>query len=528
MTSVGLEPLDAPPEGRGFVSVVIPVFRNAESLRQLYAELIDVAAARFPTCGLEIVFVDDGSDDDSWAVISSLHEADPKRVSAHRLSRNFGQLSAMVAGYRLARGDAVVSISADLQDPTELIGDMVDRWLTGDDIVIANRAGRSDSKLSSTTSRLAYWYARRATPSIPEGGFDYFLMSRRAIDLLLQFKGRFRFLQGDLLWLGLPTSFIPYVRRERPHGKSGYSFGKRLSNFTDLVIDSSYGPIKAVSRAGFVIALLGFAYLITIVVDRLAGGTPFNGWAPIMVTLLILNGFVLMTLGVIGEYLWRIYDQVRERPMHIVLTSEFAQVPQAGEQPADLAASTCRLQLRALRRGFSTGRVEPNVQHAMDQERAHDHDQRDHDLGWDHGDSQHRVCDVQQHEIHEEEADVHRREPAQLVKVRVTRAPHQSALGRVRVGDTDHRGNRQHQVVADVGRQHEIQCDEDGDAEERVVAADDDVANALPHVVLVRAHPSASRCCLRPRAVWRICPRISVMLTPVSAASSRNSASSAE
>jgi dolichol-phosphate mannosyltransferase len=307
------------------VSIVTPVFRNAESLRQLYEELIKVATDRFPTCDLEIVFVDDGSDDDSWAVICSLREADPKHVSAHRLSRNFGQLSAMVAGYQLARGDALVSISADLQDPTELIGDMVDRWLAGDDIVIANRAGRSDGTLSQATSRIAYWYARRSTPGIPDGGFDYFLMSRRAIDLLLQFKGRFRFLQGDLLWLGLPTSLIPYVRRERPHGKSGYSLMKRLSNFTDLVIDSSYGPIKAMSRLGFFVALLGFAYLVTIVIDWFLGGTPFRGWAPIMVTLLVLLGFIMVMLGIIGEYLWRIHDQVRERPMHVVLTSEYSQ-----------------------------------------------------------------------------------------------------------------------------------------------------------------------------------------------------------
>ena len=324
-----------PPDIPKLVSVVIPVYRNADSLRQLYAELISVADERFPACGLEIVFVDDGSDDDSWAVISSLRESDPTRVSAHRLSRNFGQLSAMVAGYRLARGDAIVSISADLQDPTELIGDMVDRWQAGDDIVIANRAGRSDGSLASTTSRIAYWYARRYTPAIPEGGFDFFLMSRRAIDLLLQFKGRFRFLQGDLLWLGLPTSFIPYVRKERPHGKSGYSLVKRLSNFTDLVIDSSYGPIKAMSRLGFVVAFLGFAYLITIVIDWFAGGTPFKGWAPIMVTLLVLLGFIMMMLGVIGEYLWRIHDQVRERPMHIVLTSDFARLAEPARRVVD-------------------------------------------------------------------------------------------------------------------------------------------------------------------------------------------------
>src|SRR5262249_10255026 len=115
-------------ENRKLVSVVVPVFRNAESLRQLYTELVGVASS-FSARDLEIVFVDDGSDDDSWEVITSLRAADPERVSAHRLSRNFGQLSAMVAGYRLARGDAVVSISADLQDPTELIGEMVARWL---------------------------------------------------------------------------------------------------------------------------------------------------------------------------------------------------------------------------------------------------------------------------------------------------------------------------------------------------------------------------------------------------------------
>jgi dolichol-phosphate mannosyltransferase len=311
-------------ERPGLLSVVVPVFRNRDSLGQLHEELTRVASTDFPDLDLEIVFVDDGSDDDSWSVIESLQRVDPQHVSAHRLSRNFGQLSAMVAGYRLARGDAVVSISADLQDPTELIGEMVRRWRRGDDVVIANRTGRSDGAASSMTSRIAYAYARRSTPAIPEGGFDYFLMSRRAIDLLLSFKGRFRFLQGDLLWLGLPTSFIPYVRRERPHGKSGYSWAKRLGNFTDLVIDSSYGPIKAMSRIGFFAALLGVLYLVSIVIVWFAGGTPFDGWAPIMVVILVSNGFVMMMLGLVGEYLWRIHDQIRERPMHVVLESHLS------------------------------------------------------------------------------------------------------------------------------------------------------------------------------------------------------------
>ena len=327
------------------VSVVIPVFRNADSLEQLYSELIAVATESFPDLALEIVFIDDGSDDDSWSVISSIREAHPDKVSAHRLTRNFGQLAAMIAGYKLARGDLLVSMSADLQDPTELIGEMVSRWRNGDDIVIANRAARSDGLVTSAMSRVAYAYARRSTPQIPEGGFDYFLMSRRAIDLVLQFKGRFRFIQNDLLWLGLPTSFIPYVRRARPHGKSGYTFGKRFDTFTDLVIDSSYGPIKAMSRIGLLAAVIGVVYLVAIVIAWLAGETPFKGWAPIMVSILVLNGFMMMMLGLVGEYLWRIYDQIRERPMHVVLSSEFASsVVPPGSTAADTVADHGRQQ----------------------------------------------------------------------------------------------------------------------------------------------------------------------------------------
>ncbi len=334
MIDTSIHPTLSSREAAIVVSVVVPVFRNADSLRQLYSELVGVALTRFPEYDLEIVFIDDGSDDDSWLVIKELHELDPVRVSAHRLSRNFGQLSAMIAGYKLARGAVVVSMSADLQDPSELIGDMVDKWRAGDDIVIANRSGRTDGSVNSTLSRLAYAVARRSTPSIPNGGFDYFLMSRRATDLLLQFKGRFRFVQGDLLWLGLPTSFIPYVRQARPHGKSGYSLRKRIDNFTDLIIDSSYGPIKAMSRIGFIATLLGLIYLVTIVIAWAVGDTPFQGWAPIMVVILVLNGFIMMMLGLIGEYVWRIHDEIRDRPMHVVQTSELANLP--NQEPSSI------------------------------------------------------------------------------------------------------------------------------------------------------------------------------------------------
>jgi dolichol-phosphate mannosyltransferase len=303
------------------VSVVVAVFRNADSLNQLYKEIISVASSRFPQLELEIVFVDDGSDDNSWNVISELRNKNRKQVSAHRLTRNFGQLSAMISGFGLAQGDAVVSISADLQDPTVLIGEMVDRWLSGDDVVIANRMERNDGHFAALTSRVAYAYARRVVKGIPKGGFDYFLMSKRVLTQILRFQGRFRFIQGDLLWLGFPTSFIPYSRAKRLHGKSGYSFRRRLSYFVDLVIDSSYGPIKFMSRIGLLSALLGLSYAIVIVFAWFNQATPFDGWAPIMVVLLISSGLILITLGTIGAYIWRIYDQLRVRPMSVLLES---------------------------------------------------------------------------------------------------------------------------------------------------------------------------------------------------------------
>jgi glycosyltransferase involved in cell wall biosynthesis len=327
MISQGRLPLKRDNELTPLVSVAVAVFRNSLSLRMLYSEITDVARRRFPELNLEIVFVDDGSDDDSWDLIQELRREDPSRVSAHKLTRNFGQLSAMVAAFELSRGDAVVSISADLQDPTEIIGDMVERWLSGDDVVIANRVGRSDGKLSAFASRIAYRYARGAYRDIPDGGFDYFLMSRRVADKVLEFKGRFRFLQGDLLWLGFPTSLIPYERKKRPHGKSGYSLRRRFKSFTELVIDASYKPIQIMSMVGYLVAALGALYSIDIFIAWVWGETPFEGWAPLMVVTLVLSGLILVMLGIVGAYIWRIYDHIRQRPMSVLLHSEFSEPP---------------------------------------------------------------------------------------------------------------------------------------------------------------------------------------------------------
>lgn len=300
------------------ISVVVPVFRNRDTLYKTFEGISAVHQEKFPSLGLEVVFVDDGSDDGSWDELCRLNALYPEEVSLVKFSRNFGQVSAILAGYGAAKGDAVVTLSADLQDPIPLIATMVEHWEKGGEVVIAHREARNDDTASTLFSKIAYGIARSANPRIPPGGFDYLLLSRRAAQLLCSFKGRHRFFQGDVLWLGLSTIFIPYERLRRPVGKSGWSFAKKFKYFTDLILDSSYFPIRLMSLLGFITAASGLAYALVIIGAWLNHKTPFQGWAPLMVTLLVIGGLIMMMLGIIGEYLWRIYDDVKERPLYLV------------------------------------------------------------------------------------------------------------------------------------------------------------------------------------------------------------------
>ncbi len=305
----------------GMVTVVCPVYRNAPSLAGLVERLKTTRDEAFPAMALEIVLVDDGSDDDSWNEIARLREENPSVITAVKLSRNFGQVNAILAGLDHSSGDVVAVLSADLQDPPELLVQMLDCFWAGNEIVVAHRLERADGVTAQAFSRIAYGIARRTNPRIPVGGFDYVLMSKRAADLLIGMRGRHRFFQGDVLWLGFPTAFVPYRRQAREHGKSGWTLAKKWKYFVDLVLDGSYLPIQFMSRAGILLALAGLAYAIVIAVSWLLNRTPFPGWAPIMVTLLVVSGIILITLGIIAEYLWRIYDEVRDRPLYIVAES---------------------------------------------------------------------------------------------------------------------------------------------------------------------------------------------------------------
>ena len=299
------------------ISFVVAVYHNEGAISKTHEKIQSVLSKELAQYEYEIVFVDDGSKDGSLQEILRLKEQD-SRIKAISFTRNFGQMAAMLAGFKEATGDAIINISADLQDPVELIPQVVEKWQSGSEIVICYRTDRSDTMLTKLYSRLAYSVLRIALPQIPPGGFDFVLMDRIVMDSFNAIDVRHRFFQGDLLWTGYRTSFIPYARLKRTIGKSQYNFGKKLKNFLDAVLDASYLPIRFISLMGLITSALGVIYSATIVYSWFRGETPFEGWAPIMIAILLVGGLIMVMLGVIGEYVWRINEEVRKRPNYVV------------------------------------------------------------------------------------------------------------------------------------------------------------------------------------------------------------------
>jgi glycosyltransferase involved in cell wall biosynthesis len=299
------------------ISIVVAVYHNEGAISKTHEEIRRVFASDLTRHSYELIFVDDGSKDGSLQEILGLRGTDPN-VKAITFTRNFGQMAAMLAGFKEATGDAVINMSADLQDPVDLLSQMVEKWEGGSELVVCFRAERSDSLMARALSRVAYGLLRLSLPQIPKGGFDFVLMDRVVMDAFNAIDVRHRFFQGDLLWAGYRTSFIPYERQKRTIGRSQYSFGKKLKNFVDAILDASYLPIRFISLLGFITAGLGFLYSLTVVAAWLAGDTPFTGWAPLMIVLLIVGGLIMLMLGVIGEYVWRINEEVRKRPNYVV------------------------------------------------------------------------------------------------------------------------------------------------------------------------------------------------------------------
>jgi dolichol-phosphate mannosyltransferase len=303
------------------LSVVVPVYHNAASLPDLLARL-QALAARNPGDAFRFVFVDDGSKDDSFAVLTALAAKEP-RATVLKLSRNFGSNAALLAGLAEADGDAVATISADLQDPPETLDAMFALWRGGKKVVLAERESRDDPPATAFLAGLFYRLFRRyAIETMPEGGFDFFVVDRSVRDLLLGIQESNAYLMGLVLWLGFDPAVVRFRREARDprYGRSMWSFTRKVKYFIDSFVAFSYVPIRAASLLGLLVSAAGLLYALFIVVAHFALDLKVQGWASLMVVLLVVSGAQLLVMGMIGEYLWRNLDETRRRPRYVVET----------------------------------------------------------------------------------------------------------------------------------------------------------------------------------------------------------------
>ena len=299
------------------ISVVVPVYYNAESLPLLMERLASVAAA-IPEDEFEFVFVDDGSGDDSFNVLQHLAKEDT-RVRVIRLSRNFGSNAAILAGLTYARGDGVVVISADLQDPPELIPQLVAPWREGNQVVLAARRKRSDPFVSrALATAFNHLFRRFVFRDFPPDGFDFMLLDRRVVDVLVALREKNSYILGQTMWVGFKRQVVYYDRLERSHGRSRWTTAKKIKYFIDAFTAFSYLPLRVASFLGILLAGLGFLYALFIIGLRLATGIQVAGWASLTVVVLVTSGVQLVLVGILGEYLWRVLDETRQRPPFIV------------------------------------------------------------------------------------------------------------------------------------------------------------------------------------------------------------------
>lgn len=296
------------------VSIVIPVYNNSLTLKLLYDRIITDLISIKQEYDYEIIFVNDGSKDNSLEILLSLSSED-SRVAVINLSKNFGQIYAILAGWRYAKGDVSIDFSADLQDPPSQCVNMLSEWEKGNKIVVSYRQRNNSTFTRIITSKLFYTLI---LPTAPQGGFDFTLLDRQALDLLVSFKDKNKFYQADILSLGLPFRAIPYIKKARTLGKSQYSGLKRAKFFLAMYINISYLPIKFISIFGFIVTIFSCMYSVFVLINYFFFATPFKGWTPIVLLILFFGGMILLTLGVIGQYIWRILDEVRSRPNYII------------------------------------------------------------------------------------------------------------------------------------------------------------------------------------------------------------------
>ena len=296
------------------VSVVAPVYNEAELVDEFDARV----SAALDGVAFELVLVDDGSTDATAVRLERIADLD-QRVRVLSLSRNFGHQTALTAGLDHARGDAVVMLDADLQDPPELIVTMLERWAAGSDVVYAVREARAgESRFKLTSARWFYaLFDRLADIDLGHNSGDFRLLDRRALDALLSMRERNRFLRGMTVWVGFTQAAVPYARDPRYAGETKFTLSRMLRFSLDAILSFSDRPLQLATLLGLLISTLAFVAIPVVIVLRVLGHY-LPGFGTLTIVVLLLGGIQLTAIGIIGEYVGRIYDEVKGRPLYLV------------------------------------------------------------------------------------------------------------------------------------------------------------------------------------------------------------------
>ncbi len=301
------------------ISIILPVHNEEQNLNELYRQLTQVISPL--TSAYEMIFVDDGSKDQSFAIIVELKKNDPVHVKALRFSRNFGHQLALTAGLKQCKGKAAIIMDTDLQDPPEVIKEFIGKWKEGYQVVQGVRTQREgETFFKKTTAKLFYKLIRMSTAiDIPENVGDFYLLDRQIIDILNAMNERHRFLRGLVAWVGYNRMVVPYKRKSRHSGTTKYSFWKMVKFSLDAMTSFSFAPLRLVSGIGLIISLIALASIAIIVYMKLFTSVTIVGWSSLMVVILFIGGLQLMAIGMIGEYIARIGDDVKARPLYNIV-----------------------------------------------------------------------------------------------------------------------------------------------------------------------------------------------------------------
>jgi polyisoprenyl-phosphate glycosyltransferase len=302
---------------RRTISIVVPAYNEEDVLEEFHNRLSSVLSSQ--PYKAEILYVNDGSRDNTMEILYKLKEKDP-RVGIIDLSRNFGKEIAMSAGLDKAIGDAVILIDADLQDPPEVIPELINKWQTGYDVVYAKRIARDgETQLKKATAFLFYRIMRMFSKvEIPADTGDFRILSRRALNSLKRLREQHRFMKGLFSWIGYKQTSIPYKRDARYAGQTKWNYWKLWNFALEGITSFTIAPLKVASYTGIAVALASFFFALFIIFKTLIYGDPVHGYPSLIVVILFLGGIQLISLGVIGEYLGRTFNEVKDRPLYFL------------------------------------------------------------------------------------------------------------------------------------------------------------------------------------------------------------------